>query len=132
MSLTRIEFPRDVPKPALPVCDWVYFATPSKAGWDDTRAVVRDFRLIIRPVYNSKDSAVANVKNIQQGDTILLVYGGGRNKKPYRPMFSCMVVAPPRPVPRFDAVSYNNAAQHEHLEESGYIPNHPLGKFTVI
>src|ERR1019366_1124943 len=73
MSFTRIEFPRDVPKPALPVCDWVYFATPSKAGWDKTRAVVSDFRMIVRPVYENsehrdKPKPIANGKNIRQGE----------------------------------------------------------------
>jgi hypothetical protein len=132
MSFTRIEFPREVPKPTLPVCDWVYFATPSQEDWATTRAFVDEFRMIMRTVYDSRDNAIANVKNIQQGDRILLVYGGGRNKKPYRPMFSCTVVAPPRPVPRFDAFSYVDAAQHDRLQESGFTIDPHLNRFTGI
>jgi hypothetical protein len=134
MSFTRIEFPRDVPKPALPVCDWVYFATPSLEDWATTRGFVHEFGMIIRTVYDSRDNAIANVKNIQQGDTILLVFGGGRGsgKKPYRPMFSCKVVAPPRPVPRFDAFSYADPAQHERLQASGYTLDPHLNRFTGI
>lgn len=132
MSFTRIEFPRSVPRPDSPVCTWVYFATPSQEDWRTTRAVVHEFGLIIRTVYDSRDNAVANVKNIQLGDSILLAYGGGRSKKPYRPMFSCLVVAPPRPVPRFDAFSYADASQHERLRESGYVPDPHLKRFTGI
>jgi hypothetical protein len=133
MSLTRIEFPHDVPKPALPVCDWVYFATPSREGWDNTRDIVREFRMIIRPVYDNRDkpNAISNVKNLRQGHTILLAHGGKGG--PYRPMFSCKVVAPPRAVPHFEeAFSFADASQDERLERSGYTRDPHLKRFTGI
>jgi len=128
-------FPKDVPKPALPVCDWVYFATPSKAGWDKTRAVVSDLRMIIRPVYENsenrdKPKPVPNVKNIRQGDAILLVYGG--KGEPYKPMFACKVVASPRPIPDFEAFSFADVSQAERLEASGYTRDPHFKKFTGI
>jgi hypothetical protein len=130
MSITRIPFPREVVEPALPKCDWVYFATPSREEWTITRAVVDELRMIIRTVYNSKHIAIANVKNIHLGDTILLVYGG--SGKPYRPIFSCTVVRPPLPVPSFDAFTFANAAGHERLKKSNYLPDPYLKGFTGI
>jgi hypothetical protein len=136
MGFTRIEFPRDVPKPALPVCDWVYFATPSQAGRDNTRAIVSDLRMIIRPVYeNSRDrdkpKPIPNVKHIRQGETILLVYGG--KGEPYRPMLACKVVAPPRPVPQFEEVfSFAEMSQIQRLETAGYTRDPHFKKFTGI
>jgi hypothetical protein len=117
---------------ALTICDWVYFATPSRENWDATRAVANEFRMIIRPVYNNSDppNAIANVKHIRQGHTILLVYGG--KGAPYRPMFACTVVAPPRPVPHFEAFSFADESQNERLEKSGYTPDPHLKRFTGI
>jgi mRNA-degrading endonuclease RelE of RelBE toxin-antitoxin system len=83
----------------LPVCDWVYFATSAPEDFATTRNLVREFGMIIRTVFNSAGIRIANVKQLQQGDTILLVHGGGRTKVPYRPMFSCTVVAPPGQFP---------------------------------
>jgi hypothetical protein len=88
--------------------------------------------MIIRTAYDSRDNAIANVKNIRQGNTILLVYGGGRTKKPYCPVFSCTVVAPPRPVPGFDALTYADASQHERLQGSNYLRDPRLKRFTGI
>jgi hypothetical protein len=136
--------PHNVPKPnrddetkaALPVCDWVYFATPSKAGWENTRAIVSDFKMIIRPVYEKmsegrdRPKPIPNVKHIRQGQTILLVYGG--KGEPYRPMLSCKVVASPRPVPGFEAFSFAEVSQAARLQTSGYGIDPYFRKFTGI
>ena len=132
--------PRNVPRPnqnaeaiaALPVCDWVYFATPSPEDFATTRKFVREFGIIIRTIFNSAGIPVANVKQLQQGDTILLVHGGGRGKDPYQPMFSCLVVAPPRPAPHFDAFSFADEPQQERLRISGYLPDPRFKRFTGI
>src|SRR5271169_2273399 len=131
--MIKIPFPRDGGKTddgnkaGLPVCDWVYFATPSQENWATTKAFADEFGMIIRTVYNSADIPIANVKKLRQGDTVLLVFGGGRRKNPYRPMFSCTIVAPQRPVPKFDAMSYADASQNERLRRSGYVLDPNLG-----
>jgi hypothetical protein len=132
--------PGNVPKPnqgddvkaALPVCDWVYFATPSQEDLATTGNIVRDLGMIIRTVFNSAGIPIANVKQLRPGDTILLVHGGGGSKKPYRPMFSCTVVAPPHPIPLFEAFSYADESQQKRLRDSGYLPDPHLKKFTGI
>jgi hypothetical protein len=132
--------PREVPELshddfadiALPECDWVYFATPSGDEFTITRAFVNEFGMIFRTVYNSNGIAIPNVKQIRQGDRILLVYGGGRGKH-YRPMFSCRVVAPVRPVPFFEhAFTYADASMEERLQNSKFSPDPHLKRFTGI
>jgi hypothetical protein len=132
MSFTRIEFPRDVPKPALPACDWVYFATPSGETWATTRKLIDECRMIIRSAYNIAGIAIANARQIREGDSILMVYGGGDSKKPYRGMFSCTVVAPPIPVPGFEGFSFADSTQHDSLQKSDYAPDPQLNRFTGI
>jgi hypothetical protein len=119
-----------MPNTILPVCDWVYFATPSREDWVTTRAFADLLMMIIRPVYNSKGTAIANVKSIRQGDTILVVHGGGG--KPYRPMFACRIVPPPRPVNNFDAFSFADASDGQRLRESCYTPDPYFKRFTGI
>jgi hypothetical protein len=119
-------------KAPLPECDWVYFATPSKEDWATTRTLADEIGLIVRSVYNSAGTPIANAKRIRQGDTILLVYGGGRSKNPYRPMLSCTVVACPRPVPGFDSFSFADGPQIERLRNSGYTPDPHFKRFTGI
>jgi len=88
--------------------------------------------MIIRSAYNIAGIAIANAKQLQEGDTILMVYGGGDSKKPYRPMFSCTVVTPPHPVQGFEGFSYADASQHDRLQKSGYTPDPHLSRFTGI
>jgi hypothetical protein len=135
MSFTRIEFPRDAskpPTPALPVCDFVYFATPSQETWATTRKLIDECRMIIRSAYNSAGIAIANTKQIRKNDTILMVYGGGGSKKPYLPMFSCTVVTAPIPVPGFEGFSYADLSQHDSLQKSHYPRDPHLNRFTGI
>ena len=121
---------------ALPVCDWVYFAAPAKAGRDNTRAVVSEFGMIVRPVYENSESRgkpkpIPNVKGIQQGQTILLVYGG--KGEPYRAMFACKVVAPARPVPGFEKTfSFADVSQAERLTTFGFTRDSHFNEFTGI
>jgi hypothetical protein len=123
----------DDAKAALPMCDWVYFATPSGDEWTITKGFVSEFRMILRTVYDSRGNAITNVRNIRQGDTILLVYGGGRRGKPYRPMFSCTVVAPRAPVPLFEnAFTYADHSMLERLQGSKFSPDPHLKTFTGI
>jgi plasmid maintenance system killer protein len=119
-------------KAALLACDWVYFATSPPEDFDRTRNFVRKFRTIIRTAFTSAGTPVANVKRLRQGDTILLVHGGGPSKKPYRPVCSCTVAAPPRPVPGFDALTFADASQQKSLRNSGYTPDPHFDRFTGI
>jgi hypothetical protein len=64
--------------PQLPVCDWVYFATPTPASFEQTRTIVGEFGMIIRTVINTAGIAIANVGQLRVGDKILLVHGSGR------------------------------------------------------
>jgi hypothetical protein len=132
MSIKKTDFPRDVPKPPLPICDWVYFATPSQETWSATRGLITECRMIIRSAYNSVGIAIANTRQLREADTILVVFGGGDSGKPYRPMFSCRVVPPPIPVPGFEGVTYADAMQHDRLLNSGYTADPHLHRFTGI
>jgi hypothetical protein len=118
---------------ALLACDWVYFATSPPEYFTSTRNFVRKFRIIVRTAFNSAGTPVANVKRIQQGDTILLVHGGGPSKKPYRPVCSCTVGPPPLPVRGFEnALSFADASQQRSLRNSGYTPDPQFNRFTGI
>ncbi len=90
---------------------------PLPENWATTRKLIDECRMIIRSAYNSAGIAIANAKQIREGDTILMVYGGGYGKKPYRPMFSCTVVAAPIPVPGFEGFSYADSTQHDSLQK---------------
>ena len=116
----------------MTVCDWVYFATPSQEDWTITRGIVDELKMIIRTAYNTKGIPIANVKNLHIGDRILLVYGGGRSGQPYRPIFSCKVVPPPRPIPQFEAMTFADASQSERLRSSNYPADPYLNQFTGI
>ncbi len=117
---------------ALPECDWVYFATPSKEDRVTTRTLVDEMGMIHRAIYNRVGIPTANTKQIQPGDTILLAYGGGRSRNPYSPVLSCTVIAPPRPVPGFDAFTFADGPQSERLRHSGYTIDPHLKRFTGI
>jgi hypothetical protein len=117
---------------ALPECDWVYFAAPSKEDRITTRNLVDEMGMIHRVIYNSVGIPTANTKQLRQGDTILLAYGGGRSRNPYRPILSCTVIAPPNPVPGFDAFSFADEPQSERLRNSGYTPDPHFKRFTGI
>jgi hypothetical protein len=112
------------------MCDWVYFATSSQEDRATTEKTVRELEMIVRSVYNSRATAIANVRHIRKGHTILLVHGG--NSEPYRPVFVCTVVAAPRPVPDFGAFSFADESQNDRLKTSRYSPDPHLKRFTGI
>jgi hypothetical protein len=140
MKFLRIPFPgptEGLPTSGLhsleiPICDWVYFATPSQAGREATSTLISDCHLILRSAYNTAGLAIANTRRIKLGDRILVVYGGGRDRQPYTPMFSCVVSDPPRPVPGFEAFSFAEGADSRRLESAGYPRDPILQKFTGI
>lgn len=140
MKFLRIPFPQTVEVPArlgsqveaMPVSDWVYFATPSQASRVATKAFVTECQLILRSAYNSTGAAIANARRIKLGDRILLVYGGGNDSQPYRPMFLCRAIRPPRPVPEFEAFSFADEASSKPLELAGYPRDPILKRFTGI
>jgi hypothetical protein len=119
---------------ALPHCDWIYFATPSRASWTVTAEFVSEARMIIRTIHNSQGLRIANVARLCPGDTILLAYGGGG--QPYRPLFRCTVVASPTPVQTsrhtFDVFSIIDGSVAERLAASGYEVDPVLNKHTGV
>jgi predicted RNase H-like nuclease len=118
---------------ALPVCDWVYFATTAKWSGTVTSDFVAKHKVIIRSVYNTKRIRIANVQHLKAGDRILLVHGGPG--KPYRALFSAVISTSAAPVRSsqhcFDVFTYIDKALHSELEAGGYVPDQELG-FTGI
>jgi hypothetical protein len=132
LSLATVAKPNQGEERAdLPECDWVYFATFPPEDFDATRDFVRKFRIIVRSAFIRADTRAGNVGKLQQGDTILLVHGR-RGESSYRPVCSCTVVSPPRPVPDFDALSFADASPLKRLRNSAYTPDPHFGRFTGI
>jgi hypothetical protein len=119
---------------ALPKCDWVYFAAPSKGSWTVTQKFVAEEKIIIRNVHNKLGQRLANNSHLRPGNKILLVYGGEGH--PYRALFCCTIVASVKPVqtPRqsFGIFLEIDKSMHEHLKESDYEVDPLLNKFTGI
>ena len=83
----------------LPVCDWVYFATPAVgSGAEHLGEFVARAKLIVAHVYQDGDALIRMplVQRLRPGDTILLVYGG--HGRPYRAVAACTVAASAKPV----------------------------------
>src|SRR5262245_21177959 len=56
---------------------WLYAASRAKASDDDTLTLACNSGIIWRPFYNRNGSAIACVRQIQAGDTLLLGYRDG-------------------------------------------------------
>ena len=123
-------------KAALPVCDWVYFATTAKECWTVTKEFVSEAKIIFAHIYNKQHIRMPNVQHLEPGDKILLVHGGGG--KPYRALFCCTTGAAERPVRNVDlrhtfpVFSYADESLNERLYATGYDPDPVLKKFTGI
>jgi hypothetical protein len=63
-------------KSALPVCEWIYFATTAKECWTVTREFVSEAKIIFAHAYNRQRIRKPNVQHLKPGDKILLVHGG--------------------------------------------------------
>jgi hypothetical protein len=120
--------------PGLPVCNWVYFATPAKESWTVTRDFVDVAKIIFCHIYNKSGLLMPNVQHLQRGEQILLVHGG--HGQPYRALFCCKIEAAAKPVQAshqsFDVLSYADESLYERLTSSGYDPDPVLKKFTGI
>lgn len=117
---------------SIPQCTWVYFATDSAEDFAATKRIVTALGLIVRTVYNSRDIAVANTKQLRVGDSILLVHGGGDRGLSYRPMLACEVVAPSQPIPGFNGLSFADDRQARQLENSRYPQDSHFRRYTGI
>jgi hypothetical protein len=119
---------------ALPECDWVYFAAPSKGSWTVTGKFVEEEKIIIRNVHNKLGQRLANNSNLRPGHKILLVYGG--DGRPYRALFCCAIVASANPIktprPSFGIFLEIDKSMYAHLKESDYEVDPVLNKFTGI
>ncbi|MGA9625522.1 MAG: hypothetical protein WBL65_26750 [Bryobacteraceae bacterium] len=118
----------------LPLCDWVYFATPKRGSWTVTKDFVSEAKVILRSVYNKDGLRIANVSHLKPGDKVLLAYGGGGC--PYRALFRCTVGIPAKPVERaqhsFDVFAYVDESLYDRLTKSHYEADPVLKKFTGI
>lgn len=125
----------DKTQSALPVCDWVYFATTAKESWTVTKAFVSAAKIIFAHAYNSQGIRMPNVQRLEPGDKILLVHGGDGK---YRPLFACTIAAAAKPVSNpdlrhtFPVFSYADESLYERLRSTGYDPDPVLKKFVSI
>lgn len=121
-------------KAALPVCKWVYFATPAKGDWTVTKDFIGKEKIVLCHAYNKNGLRIPNVQHLQPGDKLLLAYGG--HGKSYRALFCCTIGGPADPVQNpphsFDVFSYAHESQQEHLMKTGYDPDPVLKKHTGI
>ena len=122
---------------ALPKCDWVYFAAPSKGcGSEALKDFVAKEKVIVAHVYNKNKLRMPLVQYLRPGDRILLVYGGGRRHLPFRALFCCTIGASAEPLVNrphgFDAFLYIDKSLNESLKQNRYEPDPVLMEFTGI
>src|SRR6185437_4263706 len=80
---------------ALPKCDYIYFATPSRASFTITREFVTATKAIVAQIHNTAGLRMPLVSRLRSGDTILLAFGAEGN---YSPMFRCTICTSHNPV----------------------------------
>jgi hypothetical protein len=121
-----------VPAPTLPRCDYIYFATPSRASFTITNEFVTSARAIVAHAHNAVGNRMPHVPHLRPGHTILLAYGTGK----YEPVFRCTVCASAVPVRTskhiFDVFCYSDASLHAQLGEARYDPDPVVQKFIGI
>ena len=132
-NLIRLGLDRiPVPATTLPKCDYIYFATPSRASFTITKEFVASARVIIAHAHNAVGIRMPHVPRLRPGNTILLAYGSGR----YEPVFRCTVCASPAPVRTskhiFEVFSYLDESLHARLEEARYTPDPVVKKYIGI
>ncbi len=119
---------------ALPECDWVYFAAPSKGSWTVTATFVAEQKIIVRNLHNKVGQRLANNTHLRPGQTILLAHGG--DGRPFRALFRCTIVASTRPVktpmPSFGIFLEIDDSLHARLKESDYEVDPVLKTFIGI
>jgi hypothetical protein len=126
----------DETKAALPVCEWVYFATTAKECWTITKEFVSEAKLIFAHAYNTAGIRMPNIQHLGPGNKILLVHGGDGK---YRPLFCCTIGAAASPVQNrdrghtFPVFSYAaDESLYDRLAATGYDPDPVLKKFVGI
>lgn len=119
---------------ALPLCDWVYFATYAKWSGTITKEFAAKHRVIVRNIHNSVGQAIANVSHLKPGDRILLIHGGVG--KPYQPLWKCTVSCAEVPVQTsrhcFDTFECIDESLDAELESGGYVRDPVVRRFTGI
>lgn len=89
----------------LPICDWIYYATPACASACQTAEIVVQAKQIIRTLFNSKGQRIANVQHVEPGDKILLAFGG--EGKAYKPLLCGTVTTAASPI-RHDRCTFRH------------------------
>ncbi len=131
-GIIRLGLDRFDPVPAVPKCDYVYFATPSRASFTITSAFVATAKAIVAQAHNTLGQRMPLVQHLCPGDTILLAYGSGK----YQPVFRCKVCASPMPVRTskhvFEVFCYLDESLSERLHEARYLPDPVVKRFIGI
>jgi hypothetical protein len=132
VGIIRLGLDRVAPAPTLPKCDYIYFATPSRASFTITNEFVTEAKAIIAHAHNAAGNRMPNIPNLRPGDTILLAYGSGK----YEPVFRCTVCAASVPVRTskhiFEVFTYLDESLHARLSEARYEPDPVVKRFIGI
>ena len=131
-SFISLALNKIAPAPSLPKCDYVCFATPSRASFTITMEFVATARAIVAHAHNSLGLRIPLVPRLRPGDTILLAYGSGT----YEPVFRCKVRRSPNPVrtPKhiFEVFCYLDDSLSQRLLDARYEPDPVVKKFIGI
>jgi hypothetical protein len=129
MSIIRLGLDQTYSAPLLPRCDYIYFATPSRASFTITNEFVAEAKAIIAHAHNTAGNRMPNIPNLRPGDTILLAYGSGK----YEPVFRCSVCAASVPVRTskhiFEVFCYLDESLHARAQ---YTPDPVVKKYIGI
>jgi hypothetical protein len=120
--------------PAMPKCDWVYFANDTKWNLDGFCKFVVGEKLIVRTIHNKARIPVPNVLQLKAGERILLVYKS--RGKLYQQLFACTIGLSASPLRSdkhlFDVFSRIEGRFESELRAAKFDPDPVIGGFTGI
>jgi hypothetical protein len=111
-------------------CQWVYFATPARADRWETAELAMDEGVICRPAHNRNGSLIANVRHVQPGDVLLLVYS---DQGECEVIGAFLVLEPDQPAEAAPAVQrLTDPSLSRRLAASGYAVDPRVGCHTAF
>ena len=117
----------------LPLCDFVYFATPACGTLETTMGFVYAAQAIIAHAYNSAEMLMPLVLHLRPGHRILVAYGSNGQ---YTPILSCELGLSRAPVVTskhtLDVFCDVPEALHPRLRDTGYSPDPFVRRFVGI
>jgi len=108
---------------------WVYFAAQAQANQADTIGFATRQNVLWRSARNSVGSLIANVGNLQPGDTILLVYRHGR---PHVARVTAKIAEVTRPVPGTAVIERIEPPYSQYFLDAGFRQVDDNGAVEVI